>query len=345
MLVCEALGPTRFAGWDHDGRPLGAPVRAPFIPVVATEEGQAGHVYQAVEFMLREGAVSATPGLDVGLTRTFLLGGGKIQPVTAKASSKEGGRGSFAAVDESHLFILPELHHLHETIRRNLVKRKTAQPWSLEVSTMYSPGEGSVAEQSHAYAQAIAAGKINDRGFLFDHRSGPAEFDFADDEQLRAAPVEAYGQAAEWMDVDRMIAEARDPMTDESDFMRYFVNVPSKREGVQFVKASVWNALADPELEIAEGAQVCVGADGFTTCSRSPTIRVTSSARSSWSSAGSRTDSSSRSSSPHGTCATPCRPSTGSFTRARCATTATRCSPPTWPTTASSAATETRSAG
>jgi phage terminase large subunit-like protein len=158
MLVCaEALGPVRFAGWNHEGKPLGRPVQAPYVPVVATEEMQSGHVYGAVEFMLREGVVSATPGLDVGQTRTFLPDGGKIQPITAKAVSKEGGRESFAAFDESHLFITPELHRLHDTIRRNLAKRKVAEPWSLEASTMYSPGEDSVAEQSHAYAQPIDA--------------------------------------------------------------------------------------------------------------------------------------------------------------------------------------------
>ncbi len=266
MLVsAEALGPVRFAGWDHDGKPLGRPVQAPYIPVVATEEMQSGHVYGAVEFMLREGAVSATPGLDVGQTRTFLPDGGKIQPITAKAVSKEGGRESFAAFDESHLFITPELHRLHDTIRRNLAKRKVAEPWSLEASTMYSPGEDSVAEQSHSYAQAIAAGKIKDASFLFDHRSGPADFDFAVDEQLRAALVEAYGEAAGWMDLERLLAEARDPMTDASDFMRYFVNVPTKREAGMFVKASVWNGLAEEGLEIAEGADVCLGLDGSRT--------------------------------------------------------------------------------
>jgi phage terminase large subunit-like protein len=266
MLVCaEALGPVRFGGWDDDGAPLGRTVQAPYIPVVATEEQQAGNVYQAVEFMLQQGAISNLPGLDVGLTRTFLPDGGKIQPITAKAVSKEGGRESFAAFDEPHLYILPELHRLHDTIRRNLAKRKIAEPWSLEVSTMYAPGEDSVSEQSHAYAQAIAAGKITDSGFLFDHRSGSSEFEFADDEQLRAALVEAYGEAAAWIDLERLLAEARDPMTNESDFMRYFVNVPTKREAGMFVKSSVWNALAEEGLEIPEDALVCLGLDGSRT--------------------------------------------------------------------------------
>ena len=147
MLVCaEALGPVRFRGWEHDGRPLGGPVQAPYIPCVATEEGQAGNVYQAAEFMLREGALAGTCGLDVGQTRTFLPDGARILPITARASSKEGGRETFAVFDETHLFVTPELVRLHETIRRNLAKRRAAEPWSLEVSTMYAPGEESVAE-------------------------------------------------------------------------------------------------------------------------------------------------------------------------------------------------------
>jgi phage terminase large subunit-like protein len=271
MLACaEALGPVRFNGWDHDGKPLGRPVQGPVIPCVATEEGQAGNVYGAAEFMLRHGAVARKPGLDVGLTRTFLPGGGIIRPVTAKAHSKEGGWETFAVFDETHLFIAAELHRLHETIRRNLAKRKQAEPWSLEVSTMYAPGEGSVAEHSHAYANTIAMGKIRDPGFLFDHRAGPEEFDFADDEQLRAALVEAYGEAAGWIDIDRLIAEARDPQTDESDFRRHFVNRATRREAGLFIRSSTWATLGPPEplpedSLIPEGAEACLGADGSRT--------------------------------------------------------------------------------
>jgi phage terminase large subunit-like protein len=266
MLVCaEALGPVRFNGWDESGRPTGRTVQAPYIPCVATEEGQAGNVYRAVEFMLRDGAVAATPGLDVGMTRTFLPDGGKIQPVTAKAPSKEGGKETFVPFDETHLFILPELHRLHDTHRRNLAKRKAAEPWSLEVSTMYAPGEDSVAEHSHAYAQLVASGKLADPGFLFDHREGPEGFDFSDDEQLRVALEAAYGEAAEWVDIERMIAEARDPQTDESDFKRYFLNRPTRREAGLFVAGAAWEALADTSLEFPEEARVCLGADGSRT--------------------------------------------------------------------------------
>lgn len=266
MLVCaEALGPVRFRGWGHDGRPLGGPVQAPYIPCVATETDQAGQVYAHVEFMLREGAVAGTAGLDVGLTRTFLPNGGMVRPISAKAASKEGGRETFAVFDETHLFTTEELRRLHATIRRNLAKRKTAEPWSLETSTMYAPGEESVAETSHAYAETVAAGKIDDPGFLFDHRQAPDGFDFADDEQLRAALAYVYGAAAEWMDIDRLVLEARDPQTEQSDFVRYFLNRPTRRAKKQWIRPEQWAALADPSSRIPPGATACLGLDGSRT--------------------------------------------------------------------------------
>lgn len=170
--------------------------------------------------MLKEGPLAKTPGLDVGMTRTFTPGGGKIVPITAKASSKEGGNESFGVFDESHLYVTPELRRLHETIRRNLAKRKAAEPWSLETSTMYAPGEDSVAELSHRYAELVRKGKVDDPGFLFDHRQAADGLMFEEDDQLRAALRQAYGEAAAWMDLERLIAEARDPQTDENDFRR-----------------------------------------------------------------------------------------------------------------------------
>lgn len=269
MIVCaEALGPVRFAGWDHDGRPLGRPVQAPYVPCIATEEGQAGNVYDALVVMLREGAAAEIPGLDVGLTRTFTPGGGKIAAVTAKAGSKDGGKETFAVFDETHLFVTPELHKLHATVRRNLAKRRAAEPWSLEVSTMYAPEEGSVAEHSHSYATAVADGKVTDPGLLFDHREGPREFDFDDDDQLRAALAEAYGEAAEWMDLDRLVAEARDPQTRHADFRRYFLNQATADEDDVYINLDAWDACAveATALELmAEGRTACIGADGSRT--------------------------------------------------------------------------------
>jgi phage terminase large subunit-like protein len=270
MLVCaEGLGPVRFGGWDAEGFPIAVPVTSPFIRCAATEEGQADNVYAGVVYMLREGAISTLEGLDVGITRIILPDGGEIVPVTARANSKDGGKETFAVFDETHLYVTPELRRLHSTIRRNLVKRRSAEPWALETSTMYAPGEESVAELSHTYAQRIAAGEVNDPGFLFDHRSAPAldTFDFFDDKQLRDALAQAYGEAVEWMDLDRMVAEARDPQTQRGDFVRFFLNLPISDESDRWITTERWGELEDAEGIVMEGtpASVCLGADGALT--------------------------------------------------------------------------------
>lgn len=263
MIACaEAAGPVRFNGWDHDGRPMGRPVQAPYIPIAATEEGQAQeNTYSVIEYMLKNGPIASRMPLDVGVTRTYLPDGGKIQAVSAKATSKDGGRETFSLFDETHLYITPELHRLHATIRRNLMKRRAAEPWCLEPTTMYAPDEGSVAENAHRYALKIAAGELHDPGFLFDHRQAPTDFDWDDDEQLRAALVEVYGEAAEWMDIERLLADARDPEMDESDFRRYFLNIPTAGSDA-WLPDGAWAACADPGRVVKRGAAITLGFDG-----------------------------------------------------------------------------------
>src|SRR4051812_7699419 len=157
-LVCfEALGPCRFDGWDANGDPVGRPLTYPFIRCMATEEGQAGNTYDNVTVMLShliEHAGDEFPGIDLGRSaqtssRIFFEGGGEIVPSTASSASKDGGKESFSVFDETHLYVLPDLRAMHKMVRRNLTKRKMADPWGLETSTMYAVGEDSVAEATH----------------------------------------------------------------------------------------------------------------------------------------------------------------------------------------------------
>lgn len=265
MLACtEALGPVRFAGWDEDGEPMGKAVTAPEILCVATEEGQAGNTYDNVTFMLThlaENHGDEFPGIDPGLTRCFLAGGGEITPVTSKARSKDGGKSTFVIFDETHLYETTELRSMHATIRRNLGKRKLAEPWSLETSTMYRPGMNSVAEATHEYARSIADGRRKDDGLLFDHREARDDFDWDDDAQLKQALIEVYGPAAEWMDIDRIVAEIRDPQADEADSQRYWLN-KVVRSTEQAFDPKQWKELADPTIVVPDGELITLGFDG-----------------------------------------------------------------------------------
>ena len=151
MLVCaEFMGPVRFDGWDAQGDPVGRPVRSPFIRCLATEETQAGNTYDNVRWMLAhavEHGGREFAGVDVGATRVLLNRvEGEIRPSSASAASKDGGKETFGVADEIHLYTLPELKQMHRTVMRNLAKRKAAEPWMLDTTTMYAIGELSVAE-------------------------------------------------------------------------------------------------------------------------------------------------------------------------------------------------------
>jgi hypothetical protein len=267
MVACvEALGPARFAGWDH-GEPVGRPVTYPFLRCLATEEGQAGNTYLNVTFMLSEGRdrhPEVFGGIDLGRdwqtsTRVLLPGGGEIRPSTASSAGKDGGKESFAVADETHLYTLPELVGMYRTVKYNCGKRRTAEPWMLQTTTMPAPGEGSVAE-----ATRKAAGPAQPR-LLVDHRGARRHLELADTPELRAELGWVYGAFAPAMDLDRIVGLLVDEREEEATRRRYWLN-----EEYASVSKAIdprdWDQLADLERGLPPaGTPIVVGFDGSLT--------------------------------------------------------------------------------
>lgn len=269
-LVCfEAFGPCRFDGWDAAGEPVGRPMTYPFIRCLATEENQSGNTYDNVTVMLAhliEESGDEFPAIDLGRSaqtssRILIESGGEIVPSTSSGAAKDGGKETFAVFDETHLYVLPELRQMHKTVRRNLTKRKKAEPWSMETSTMYALGENSVAEFTHEYAKAIKAGRVRDGGLLFNHREAPHVEDLHDDAQLMPALRYVYGDAAEWMDLERIAADMREPDTDPADARRYFLNQPGTASAKAFDKGQ-WEGLERADFVVPPKELIVIGFDG-----------------------------------------------------------------------------------
>jgi hypothetical protein len=266
MIECfEALGPARFDHWaERDevsdwgyeyevGEPVGEPLLYVEILNVATEESQAGNTYDAVYYMLNPDTCSPElledyGKLDVGLSRINLPGKrGFIEPVTASNESKDGGKSTFIVADETHLWIPPmmgkfKLGKMHQTMVRNLLKRKVASGWMLETSTMYADGEGSVAEGTHAYAKALAG--RNDGKLLFDHRQASASWNLESRRERVQALREAYGPAAAWMDLEAIADYWDDPQATHAEFKRYWLNQPVPLEEPTPSPLPGWDACA-----------------------------------------------------------------------------------------------------
>lgn len=242
-VLFEAMGPCRFAGFAEGGEtyewrdfihtyepgePMGRPIVYPFIRCLATEEGQSGNTYDNVYFNLMNGPLSEGLSSNVaGLTRVLLPGGGEIVPSTASNAAKDGGKETHVVFDETHLYLTPELRAMYRTVRRNMAKRKDAEPWSHETSTMYALGQGSVAEETHALAKRIVEGKVKRPRLMFDHVEGAPLDDLGDEKQLLAALRETYGPFADVMDLRRVIDEIYDPRNDPADSRRYYLNQPT----------------------------------------------------------------------------------------------------------------------
>jgi hypothetical protein len=266
MVTCaEAKGPVRFSHWDPEtGEPVGRRVVYPFIRCLATQEDQSDNTYGNVAYMLseaREHFPEEFGGVDIGRdwqssTRVLLPGGGEIRPSTASSAAKDGGKETFAVVDETHLYVLPELRNMYRTVKFNCGKRKAAEPWMLQTSTMYAPGEESVAEVTH---RAVAKGKAP--RLLFDHRGARRHLELADTPELRAELRYVYGDFADVMDTDRIVTLLLDETVDEADRRRYWLNEEHAASG-RFLPLGAWSACEDPELVVPAGTGISLGFDG-----------------------------------------------------------------------------------
>lgn len=198
---------------------------------------------------------------DVGLTRVFLPGGGEIRPSTSSSSAKDGGKETFAVADEVHLYVLPALRTMHQTVRRNLAKRRAAAPWLLDTTTAFLPGEASIAEEVHTFVDDVGFDAALAAGVLYDYRAAPPVADWHDDVELAAALREVYGPAARWMNMTRLLAEIRDPHADPADSCRFWLNQIVAGSD-QWLGVQAWDACAASRISVEAGERIALGFDG-----------------------------------------------------------------------------------
>lgn len=287
LVVCaEALAPVRFDGWDADGQPVGRPVVSPLIKCLATEESQAGNTFENAAFVLGEWGPDEHPDIYAGTggvrkyqsaTAVYLPQGGEVRACTAGAASKDGGKETFVVPDESHLYVLPELKQMYATVMRNLPKRRHAEPWALQTSTAYRPGEQSVFE---ATLTAWRKGELSASVYV-NHREARGKIDIENKAHTLQQLREVYGAAMDpetgWMDPEDVYETMTDPRRcpDEETAARYYLNRPMSGKDAWIPAAVVerQNAHrtdergdapegAPEQVAVAAGEPIALGFDG-----------------------------------------------------------------------------------
>lgn len=261
----EALADVVPDGWDANGRPVGKPwseVRTPLVQFAAVNEDQTRNAFDPLLEMLRQGPVMDF--YDIDPMETFVaLPKGRIEYITAAATSKEGNRPVWAALDQTEGWVKSNGgRKLADVIRRNAGK---VGGTTVETPNAYRPGEGSVSEMTAEYQAQIERGEARETGLLWDHVEAPADTDMGDRESLLRGLQFAYGDSARsaggWVDLDRIMSEIWDPGTDPQDARQYYLNQVTHASD-SWVSSPEMRAIIDRDKEIHDGDTIVLGFDG-----------------------------------------------------------------------------------
>jgi hypothetical protein len=260
IVLAEASGPTRFAGWKK-GEPIGKPHPSPWIQIAAVSEDQTANTWRALLPMLQLGDLSYEIE-DVGLTRVNLPLGGRIEFVTAAHRSRVGQRVTFAVLDELG-FWLPgnRGHDLHDAIARNLAGMGGR---FLGTTNAWATDEESVAQRLAGADAGIHVDDIE-----------PPPFSIRNKAERRKALRHVYGASASgceaqgnaegpispWIDLDRIEAEVSALIDrDEAQARRFFFNAKLAADVAAFDPRR-WEELAAPR-RVERGTLITIGVDG-----------------------------------------------------------------------------------
>jgi hypothetical protein len=256
IIGAEALGPTRFAGWDAQGEPVGAPYPTPLIVCLGTSEDQTDNTWRPLLSMLRRGPLIDSPLVrEVGETKVDLASGGRIEPVTTSARARLGAPLSFLTITESHLFTLQGGYRkVCGAVKRNVAGMDGR--W-LELTNAWDPTESSEAQvtaesgDGRVYVDTVVPHRVDD---------------LEDDEALYAELLRQYGDSARerggWVNIrGRIFHEVRSNRYLQADRRRFFLNEIVVGESV-LVDPTRWDLQARPEAPLAPNEPVALGFDG-----------------------------------------------------------------------------------
>lgn len=252
LAVCEWIGPCRFGGWRGNGQPIAVREGASWVQVAAATAGQAEQNTMTLLSSIIPKRLEEREKLRIGIKAAWAPGRRRIQAVSNSSRGIEGARPSLCILNEVQHWVRANGGlQLAEVIQRNLAKSPGGRARSLAITNAHTAGEDSVAEHDW---MARDAGDI-----LYDSREAPPNLDYDDDEQVRAGIEAARGDAL-WIDVDRVLAEFRDPSTDPALNVRFFHNRVVAGSG-RWMDPSTWSA-ADERGECPDGRMITLGFDG-----------------------------------------------------------------------------------
>ncbi|MFD5838213.1 terminase [Streptomyces collinus] len=276
IALAEACADVVADGFDADGEPVGRPwhsLRTPLVRIAAVTEDQTDNTWIPLREMARGGSLSTDYGLEV-LDTVIYLPRGEISPITSSATSAKGDPACFASLDQTEEWTATNGGvRLAKVMRFNAAKLGGSL---IETPNAFTPGVGSVAEQSAADYQAIIDGRSRARGILVDHREAPPDTDLSDERSLVAGLRYAYGCSSDhpdgcvlhdppcepgWSPIERLTSEFYDTSNDVQDLRADFLNQITHASDAWLTEPEV-RASSDLGKTVQPGDRIVLGFDG-----------------------------------------------------------------------------------
>lgn len=256
ICLIEMLGPSRFAGWAADGRALAKPHPAAWVQVAAVSKEQTKNTMKMFPLIISE-KMKAEYQLDIGVEFIRGLGGRlTLEAVTSNYRTLEGGRITFAVLNETHHWVQGNGGiQMYLTADANAAKLGNRY---MAITNAYLPGEDSAAEKMRFAYEEILEGRAEDLGFLYDsieaHEGTPlskAGLEFA---------VPLIRGDSWWVKAKNLAASALKADIPESRARRMYLNQVVAGEDALYMESD-FDKLAVQE-QLRPGDKVVLGFDG-----------------------------------------------------------------------------------
>lgn len=282
LMITEALGPVVPCGWDANGQPVGVPWsdHTPFLgQVTAVSEDQTKNTWRPLLRMLDGPVIDNYPELEPLGTFVNCPGNGVIENRTSAGSSIKGAPSQFVVLDQTEEWTQSNGGiDLADTIRDNVAKVGGS---SIESPNAFIPGDGSVAEQSAAFAQSIVEGRALNDGLLYDHREAPPETDMYERKSITLGLRHAYGDASGHPDgcvihtppcepghvdldslINRIWEPDYEPQKARANFLNQITHAASSWIDQPTWASRYYERIDPPVLGITDGDVITLGFDG-----------------------------------------------------------------------------------
>jgi phage terminase large subunit-like protein len=227
---------------------------SPLVTVAAASFEQADLVFGDMKHICRSSPTLA-PTVDVLDTEILLKGRpGRAYRVAAAAGTNEGQRPTCFIADELHAWEGSKAR-VHLILANGCAKRQDA--FTLNISTAgYDPE--SLLGRMYEHGQQVAAGEVDDRGFLFRWRQADANIEPKTREEWRQAVLSCNPACGDFLDTESVVSRCMEIPLGEAK--RYHLNLFSVGETIWEV-AGLWEGLKsdlelDPALPIYAGLDV-----------------------------------------------------------------------------------------